>query len=273
MILLSSCTPTATPTDNGKLQVYTSFYAMYDFAKQIGGDMADVHILCPPGQEPHDFEPTAQDMAKLSEADVFIYNGMEMEHWAERVSQTLPDTVEIIEASGYVKTDNPDPHIWLNPDNAYKQMEGIADAFTKKDSRNKDYYAKRLDASKSVCDDLYHNLQEVGDTAYERTIIVSHDAYSHMCDLIKITQMPVNGRDNSGEPSPQRVSEIEDYIKSNNIKYIFCEPLGANDVIKTIAKDTGCEILTLDPFEGRTDGGDYYKTMTDNIAELKKALN
>ncbi|EKC63372.1 ABC transporter metal-binding lipoprotein, partial [human gut metagenome] len=70
----------------------TSFYAMYDFAKTIGGDDIDLTNIVPTGTEPHDFEPTASDMAKLSEADIFIYNGVGMESWADKIIETLPQT-------------------------------------------------------------------------------------------------------------------------------------------------------------------------------------
>ena len=65
ILFSTGCTNTQQSQKTDKLQVYTSFYAMYDFAKQIGGDKADVYIMCQPGQEAHDFEPTAQDMEKL----------------------------------------------------------------------------------------------------------------------------------------------------------------------------------------------------------------
>ena len=271
IFLLCACGSNSDKSD--KLQVYTSFYAMHDFASRIGGEKADVYMLCPPGQEPHDFEPTAQDMAKLSQADIFIYNGMGMEHWAEKVAKTLPETVTIIEASSFVNSDNSDPHVWLNPQNAYDEMNGIADGFIEKDGANKEYYEKQLNKAKELTDDLYDRLRKACDMFTTDTIIVSHDAYSHLCDLLGVTQMPVNGTDNSGEPTPQRIAEIESYIKDNNIKYVFCEPMGTSDIMDTIAKDTGCEILTLDPFEGRTDGGDYSKTMQENIGALTEALN
>ena len=91
-LLLSACENVSEKSaDSDKISVYTSFYAMYDFAKTIGGDKADVKVLCPVGTEPHDYEPTAADMAKLSQADVFIYNGMGMEHWTESIEDTLKD--------------------------------------------------------------------------------------------------------------------------------------------------------------------------------------
>ena len=73
VLALTSCQKNA--ENSGKPKVYTSFYAMYNFAKTIGGDDIDLTNIVPTGTEPHDFEPTASDMAKLSEADIFIYNG------------------------------------------------------------------------------------------------------------------------------------------------------------------------------------------------------
>ena len=272
-LLLTSC-KTQT-SDNGKLQVYTSFYAMYDFAKQIGGDKADIYLLCPPGQEPHDFEPTAQDIAKLSDADIFIYNGMGMEHWAKSVADTLSDNVTVIEASKYAthKVQNGDPHVWLNPKNAYEQVKAITDAFKEKDPANKDYYNKNLKEFKQHSKYLRQDLETAGNMFRSHTIVVSHDAYSSLCDFLNIAQISINGKDNSGEPTPSRMAEIEKYIKENNIKYIFTEPLGTSDIMKALAKDTGCEILVLDPFEGNAENKDYFKVMYENIAVLTQALN
>jgi zinc transport system substrate-binding protein len=72
-----------------KLSVIASFYPMYDFAAKIGGDRAEVANMVPPGTEPHDWEPAAADMASLENADIFIYNGAGLEHWAEDVLGAL----------------------------------------------------------------------------------------------------------------------------------------------------------------------------------------
>lgn len=273
-LLLTSC---KTPAhDPNKLQVYTSFYAMYDFAKEIGGDKAEVHLLCPAGQEPHDFEPTAQDIAKLSDADVFIYNGMSMEHWTDSVVPTLGSDVAIVKASENItlnKFTAGDPHVWLNPDNAYVQLQAIADAFKKKDSKNADYYDERLAESKTKLDTLKKDYISASADFKSNRIVVSHYAYSHLCDMLGISQYAVNTSDNSGDPTPSRLAEIEDYIKENDVKYIFTEPLGTSDVMKSIASDTGCEILVLDPFEGNSEDKDYFTVMYENLDALKTALN
>lgn len=89
-----------TQEPQGKLKVYTSFYPMYDFAKKIGGDKADVINLVPVGAEPHDWEPDAKALADLESADLFIYNGAGMEGWVEKVlSSVHNDKLTVVEAS------------------------------------------------------------------------------------------------------------------------------------------------------------------------------
>ena len=114
------------------------FFKKKPFAHRVGkpracpGDKADVYLLCPVGSEPHDFEPKTSDMAKLSKADVFIYNGMGMESWAEKTVQSLKtDTLSVVEASKNIPyvTENEDAHVWLDPENAIYEMKNIKDAF------------------------------------------------------------------------------------------------------------------------------------------------
>jgi zinc transport system substrate-binding protein len=290
MFTLSSCgsdnaTKTVEPSDSAteqatetsaenKIQVYASFYTMADFASQIGGDKADVYTLCPVGSEPHDFEPTAQDMAKLTSADIFIYNGKGMESWAESVADSINGNgVITIEASAMASSPNGDPHVWLNPEKAYSEMEQIADAFIAADAENRDYYADRLAIAKEKTDTLTNDYKTAVSGFKTKEIVVSHDAYSNLCDAFSITAYPINGVDNDEDPSPSRMAELEELIKNNNIKYIFSEPLGTSSIAEAIASDTGCEILMLDPFEGSTQNKDYFTVMYENLDALKTALN
>ena len=275
-VFLSSCSAnTDTLTENEKISGYTSFYAMYDFAKAIGGDKADVAVLCPVGAEPHDYEPTAADMAKLSEADVFIYNGMGMEHWADSITDMLKsEGVDVVCTSDFAvqTTENNDPHIWLNPENAYKQFEAIADSFIQADEANQDYYLSNLKLVKEKTDKLIADYNSALSEFNSYDIITSHDAYTNLCETFSLNQMPVNGIDNSEDPTPTRIAELVKYIKEKNIKYIFTEPLGTSSIIETVAEETGAGILTLDPFEGNKDNKDYFTVMYENLEALKTAL-
>ena len=87
-------------TIDEKLVVYTSFYPMYDFASKIGGDKAKVINMIPAGVEPHDWEPSTADIVNLETADIFIYNGAGMEHWTEKIVETIVrDDLVVCEAA------------------------------------------------------------------------------------------------------------------------------------------------------------------------------
>lgn len=261
---------------SGKLQVYTSFYAMYDFAREIGGDKADIYNMCPTGSEPHDYEPTPSDIAHLSEGDVFIYNGLGMEPWTDDITASLSGADLI-----FVKTTDKlpgssgqdDPHVWLDPENAYAQMKAIADAFAKADPNNADYYMQNAALCREKTDELINAYSTARSGFSSSVIITSHEAYSSLCRAFDLTQMGINGVENTGDPTPSRMAEIESYIKDNNIKYIFTEPLSSGKVTNAIADDTGCAVLPLDPFEGNTDNKDYFTVMYENLDSLKTALN
>lgn len=105
MIFAVGCTKENTPSSQGepeeeKLKVYASFYPMYDFAANIGGERAEIQLMVPPGVEAHDWEPTAKLMAEMEKADIFIYNGLEMEPWVEKFLASIDnDKLVVVEAS------------------------------------------------------------------------------------------------------------------------------------------------------------------------------
>lgn len=105
--------PDSAPVNNAageKLKIKTSFYPMYEFTRQVAGDLAEVENLVPAGIEPHDWEPSPQDMAAITDADVFVYNGAGMESWAEQVLDSVGEHVIVIEASEGLEIMEGTPH-------------------------------------------------------------------------------------------------------------------------------------------------------------------
>lgn len=278
MLLLSSCGAGRenVTEKSSKLCVYTSFYAMYDFAKLIGGDRIDVYSMCPSSSEPHDYEPKTSDMAKLSEADVFIYSGMGMESWAEKtVSSLKSSSLKVVEASDNIPytAENYDPHVWLNPENALHEMENIKNAFCEKDSENADYYNSNFKDCKEKTEKLINDYKTAAASFKDRNVVVAHAAYGYLCDAFNLNQTSIENASGEGEPSPARMAEIIDFVKNNNIKYIFSQELETTKTVEAVAKETGAEILSLNPFEGDDSGADYFTVMEENLEVLKKALN
>lgn len=298
--LLTGCgtQPADTAAGDGRLRVLTSFYPMYDFACKIGGDCIDVTNMVPSGTEPHDWEPSTNDLKNLEKADVFIYNGADMEPWADDLLVSRSDTLRVVEASENVElrtTDGEhehahehegadhhhgdfDPHVWLDPENAKIEMEAIRDALAEADPANAQTYQANFDKYAAELDALDAEFREKLAPLPNRTIVVAHEAFGYLCDAYGLTQVGIEGLSPDSEPDPGRMAEVIDFVREHSISTIFFEELVSPKVAEAIASETGAQAKMLSPLEGLSDeqaaaGADYFSVMHDNLAALMEALN
>ena len=297
--LLTGCgtQPADTAADDGRLRVLTSFYPMYDFACKIGGDCIDVTNMVPSGTEPHDWEPSTNDLKNLEKADVFIYNGADMEPWADDLLVSRSDTLRVVEASENVElrtTDGEhehahehegadhhhgdfDPHVWLDPENAKIEMEAIRDALCAADPENSTVFQSNYEKYAAELDALDAEFREKLASLPNRTIVVAHEAFGYLCDAYGLTQVGIEGLSPDSEPDPGRMAEVIDFVRDHSISTIFFEELVSPKVAEAIASETGAQAKMLSPLEGLSDeqaaaGADYFSVMHDNLAALMEAL-
>ena len=298
--LLTGCgtQPADTAAGDGRLRVLTSFYPMYDFACKIGGDCIDVTNMVPSGTEPHDWEPSTNDLNNLEKADVFIYNGADMEPWADDLLVSRSDTLRVVEASENVElrtTDGEhehahehedadhhhgdfDPHVWLDPENAKIEMEAIRDALCAADPENSTVFQSNYEKYAAELDALDAEFREKLAPLPNRTIVVAHEAFGYLCDAYGLTQVGIEGLSPDSEPDPGRMAEVIDFVREHSISTIFFEELVSPKVAEAIASETGAQAKMLSPLEGLSDeqaaaGADYFSVMHDNLAALMEALN
>ena len=298
--LLTGCgtQPADTAADDGRLRVLTSFYPMYDFACKIGGDCIDVTNMVPSGTEPHDWEPSTNDLKNLEKADVFIYNGADMEPWADDLLVSRSDTLHVVETSENVElrtTDGEhehahehegadhhhgdfDPHVWLDPENAKIEMEAIRDALCAADPENSTVFQSNYEKYAAELDALDAEFREKLAPLPSRTIVVAHEAFGYLCDAYGLTQVGIEGLSPDSEPDPGRMAEVIDFVREHSISTIFFEELVSPKVAEAIASETGAQAKMLSPLEGLSDeqaaaGADYFSVMHDNLAALMEALN
>jgi len=283
--------------EEGKISVYTSFYTMYDFTLKIGGDRVSVTNMVPPGTGPHDWEPSPKTVAGLSQADLFIYNGGGMETWAEKVIASVNNpALHVVEASrglteehagtpenlsGTVQEGHSDgaydPHIWLNPMLAKKQMEAIKDGLIKVDPSSKDYYESNFKMYSDRLDELDRAYREAVKSFSKKEIVVSHEAFGYLCDAYGLRQLAIEGIAGESEPTPAKMADIIDFVRENDVKVIFFEELASPKTAEAIARETGARTAVLNPLEGLSEesikaGKDYFSVMEENLEALKEAL-
>jgi zinc transport system substrate-binding protein len=308
LFLLAACGAKEAPaTENAGneaqgevLSVYASFYPMYDFAVKIGGEKALVTNMVPAGTEPHDWEPAAADIAGLEGADVFVYNGAGMEHWAEDILEALQskgliaaeasagislleghhahgDEEEAAEEAHEEEEEGYDPHVWLDPLNAKREMENIKNAFASADPDNADYYEANYARYAAELDALHAEFEAALSALPNRDIIVAHEAFGYLCAAYGLNQVAIEGLSPDSEPDPAKMAEIIDFAREHAMKVIFFEELVSPKVAEAVAEAVGAETRVLSPIEGLSDadaaaGGDYFSVMRQNLESLKIAL-
>ena len=287
------------PAEDAKVKVVTSFYAMQDFATKVGGDHVEVTNLVPAGTEPHDWEPSPTDIATIQDADLLVYNGASMEGWVDDTLESMGDQAPTsVKASDGIELragdeheheheaeeghdhdhGTYDPHVWLSPENAKKELENIKNALVEVDPEHKDDYEANYEKYAAEFDQLDQEFAEKLSAAPNKTIVVSHEAFGYLADAYGLTQVAITGMDAEGEPDAQTMAQIIDQVKASGVKYIFSEDLVSPKVAQQIADATGAECVVLNPLEGLTDeqiaaGDDYVSVMESNLDELVKALS
>ncbi|WP_438497343.1 metal ABC transporter substrate-binding protein [Paenibacillus sp. IHBB 3054] len=324
---------TAVPAAD-KLDIKVSFYPMYEFTKNVAGELADVEVLVPAGMESHDWEPTAQDMAKITDADVLVYNGAGMEGWVEQVLDSASGSkmvtveaskgLEIKEGSeeeadahsheheeaghgeeahdheheeaGHAEEAHDheegehaeeghahdhgglDPHVWLAPELAIKEVRTIEAALSAASPANSAAFKANADAYIAKLEALHQEFQDGLKDTKRKDFITQHAAFGYLAEAYGLTQVPIAGLSPEQEPSAAQMAGIVEFAKAHDVKTIFFETLVSSSVADTIAQEIGAKAAVLNPIEGLTDEDrsnnlDYIGIMRQNLEALKTALN
>lgn len=271
---------------SNKLQVTASFYPMYFFASQIGGDKTDVYNMTPASAEPHDYEPTTQDIARISKSNMVVLNGNKLEPWADKIKDQLQGTDVLIIVAGQGLADKEffengqkiqDPHVWQNPILAKKEITAIEKGFEKIDPKDASYFQTNAKKLEEELDQLNNDFKQGLSNCQKKDFVTSHSAFGYLAAQYNINQISISGVSPDEEPSSQKLAEITNLIKKEDIKVIFFESLVSPKLSQTIAQETGAKTLVLDPIEGITQkdlnaGKNYFTIMRDNLSALQNAL-
>ena len=286
--------------NDDQLNIVTSFYPMYDFTKNVVGDKANISILIDGGVDSHDYEPSAKDMAKIQDADVFVYNSNEMETWVESVLKNIDTSkVKVIEASEGIEllegedheeehddhdheeeehSHEYDPHVWLNPVLAKTEVENISKGIIEVDSQNKTYYEENTTKYLEELTALDRAYQESFENAMNKKFVTQHMAFSYLAEQYDLEQIAITGISTDQEPTPKELKTIQDLVTEEKVDYIYTEGNSSKKIAKTISSATGAELATLRTMETvakkeRESGVDYLSIMKDNLEALKLSIN
>lgn len=300
------------PASDATVTVATSTYTLSHFVEQVGGDKVSLIDLGSSGMSPHDFEPTPRDIARIYEADLFIYHGAELDPWAERVATEARDKglavleitesfdllsakaidsasehdqeEEIDERAEEVKEHEEDhdhgvwdPHIWVDPMLAIKEVKLIRDQLIAIDPANEARYNSNAADYTADLEELNRQFTTGLAQCQKRDIIVSHNAFSYLGERYNFQIHSIAGISPDQEPSAKRLGELTELAQELAIKYIFFETLVSPKLSETIANEVGAETLVLNPIGALTEenieaGDSYISIMKDNLQSLQTAM-
>jgi zinc transport system substrate-binding protein len=259
------------PKTNEKIVVIASFFPLYEFTKEIGKEKVDVSLLVPSGVEPHDWEPTVKDLQLMQQADVIIINGIGFENWIDDID-TVNSNVKVVDTSIGISILESDPHIWLNPVMAKKQVENIVDSLSKVDPLNEKFYKKNTASYIKKLEELDHKISnEI--SSCKKDFIAFHDAFSYFANQYELNQHTVlKSNEPHEEPTSKSLENIINLARDLGSNVIFTEESVDKRTSQVIANEIGGKVLTLSPLEIGDSQTDYIKKMEENLSHLKEAL-
>lgn len=296
IMCFAACSSDKKESDTNKISIVTTLFPNYDFARQIAGDKADVTLLLDPGVESHDYEPSPSDIIAINKADLFIYTGDNMEHWAANIINSLEkDSVTVIDTSANIslvksaKSDEEninntasleyDPHIWTNPKNAIVMINTILDAIIKEDPKNEDYYRKNADNYVSKIKELDTEFQEIAAKAkYDTIYFGGRFALIYFVQEYGLGYMAAfDSCSSETEPSAKLVANIIEAMKKNGATVVYYEELAEPKAAEAIAEEIDGSTLLLHSChnlssEDMKNGETYVSLMQKNAENLRIGL-
>ena len=288
--------------DNGRLNIVTTNFALYDFARAVCGEECNVQMLISPGSESHDFEATLSDMAIVEKADLFVYIGGESEEWVDSIFKSMGKTADAIkkirsmdlveiytEESLHEHDDHDhddhghgaeDEHVWTSIPNAITIMEKIADEVVSLDETLADTVYRNLEAYTAELTAVDTELREVINTAERKSIVVcDRFPFRYLTEEYDLEYFAAfSGCSSDTEPTLSTVNFLVEKVKSDSIPVLFIIEFSGGETARAVANETGASILTLHSAHNVTredfdSGITYADIMRQNLEALKTALN
>jgi len=277
--------------DDGRLRVVATFYPLYYFASEIGGNRTHVSSLIPFNSEPHSWQPAPSDIVRADKADVFVYNGAGIEPWVGKLLGTLQNrnSMKVVDTSRGIDllagdADSPsgrNPHFWIDPVRAKSQVENIRAGLVAADPAGAQYYGQRADELKTRLDALDSDFREGLQNRTKDTIVTTHEGFDYLAARYSFSAHSVLGISPDQEPSARKMMEMVDIVNEHGLDVVFGEPVYSDKFMRTVAGEVSHQtgknvrVLVLDGIHGRAGphaGMDYFQIQRENLANLKTGL-
>jgi manganese transport system substrate-binding protein len=284
----SASSPEATQPSQSqsKKVILTTFTVLADMARNVAGDRAIVESITKPGAEIHGYEPTPSDLVRAQNADLFLDNGLNLERWAERFYNSLPEVTRVTLSQGVqpisIAEDayqgKPNPHAWMSPQNALLYVENIRQALSDLDPANASVYATNAAAYSEQIRAIDGKLkQAIAAIPPDKRYLVSCEgAFSYIARDYGLQELYIWSVNAEQQATPKQIERVINVVREKQIPAVFCESTISNEAQLQVAKETGAKfggvfyVDSLSPPEGNAPT--YLKLLEYNVNTLIKGL-
>jgi manganese/iron transport system substrate-binding protein len=234
--------------EDTKFKAITTFTVLADMARNVAGDVAIVESITKAGAEIHGYQPTPRDILRAQDADLILWNGLNLELWFEQFfanlsdipSVTLTDGIDPMSISSGEYKGKPNPHAWMSLSSAKIYVDNIRDAFIKHDPENADVYRANAEAYKKQISEamipLIAKIQEV--PKEQRWLVSCEGAFSYLIRDFEMKELYLWPMNSDVQGTPQQVRGVVDTVRANNIPAVFCESTVSQAPALQVARET-----------------------------------
>lgn len=279
-LILASCSGTAAP------DILTTSTILADITQHVVGDRLSVGSLVPVGADPHSYQPTPQDTAKISKSKVLVINGADYEQFLKPVLGNIDEGRPIIEASAGLRLrTNPDggqgtdPHLWLDPNNVIVYVENIHEGLAKFDPDGAENYKSNASAYIAQLQELdaWINGQISQIPPQHRLLVTNHESFGYFAERYGFTVVGavIPSFSSDASPSAQQMAMLVDQIKLYDAPAIFLDASDNPALAQQISSETGVKVVSdlhLESLTNNGPAGTYIDMMKYNVTKIVDAL-
>ncbi len=293
ILTLAACSPggdAAPAADDAKLRVVATTSIIGDVVSNIGDDDIHLMVLIPAGSDPHSFEPSPQQIAALSDADLVFVNGFDLEQTLLPILESAAPKEKIVAVSEGVEPivfggdeehagedgHRYDPHTWMDPNNVIIWTQNIEDALSKADPAHADAYHRRAEDYREQLRALDEWIQAQITPLLPLKVVTDHKVFGYFARRYGIEQVGaiIPAYSSMAQPSAQELAQLEDAIRQLGVKAVLVGNTVNPQLAKQVAEDTGMKLIPI--YTGSLSGPDgpastYLDFMRYNVKAIVEA--
>ncbi|UWR22342.1 metal ABC transporter substrate-binding protein [Sulfitobacter sp. S190] len=248
LALVLTCTAGVAAADD-RFKAVTTFTVIADMARNVAGDAAIVESITKPGAEIHGYSPTPRDIIRAQDADLILWNGLNLELWFEQFFANLREVNSVVISDGIDPISitegeydgKPNPHAWMSVASALIYIDNIRDAFMAGDPENAGIYIANAEAYKQRITETIAPLREkiLQVPEAQRWLATCEGAFSYLIRDFEMKELYLWPMNADQQGTPQQVRKVIDAVRDNDIPAVFCESTVSQSPAQQVARETG----------------------------------